>query len=123
MQPKKTVIIGATPNPTRYAYLAAGRLTSSNHPIVPIGIKKGEVFGQRIEDLRERPPVDEVDTVTLYLNLTNQAKWEYYILGLKPKRIIFNPGTENFSLQAKAENAGIETLNACTLVMLSSGLY
>jgi len=123
MDKKKTVIIGATPNPTRYAFLAAERLTNHQHPVVPVGIKRGEVFGNEILDLREKPPVDEVDTITLYLNPTHQREWEEYILSLQPKRIIFNPGTENDQLAAKAADQGIETLNACTLVMLSASTF
>jgi len=120
---KKTVLLGATPNPARYAYLAAERLTNHNENFVPVGIKKGEVFGQEILDLRTRPEIEDVDTVTLYLNPTNQKEWEAYILSLKPKRIIFNPGTENPSLAEKAQAQGVETENACTLVMLGSGVY
>lgn len=123
MDEKKTVIIGATPNPSRYAYFAADRLTMKNHPIVPVGIKKGMVAGKQILDLREKPVIPDVDTVTLYLNPFNQKEWEDYILSLKPKRIIFNPGTENPDLDRKATEKGIETLEACTLVMLSSGNY
>ncbi|MFH6982554.1 CoA-binding protein [Marinoscillum luteum] len=123
MDKKKTVIIGATPNPTRYAFLAAERLTNHQHPVVPVGIKRGEVFGNEILDLREKPPVDGVDTITLYLNPTHQREWEEYILSLQPKRIIFNPGTENDRLAAKAADQGIETLNACTLVMLSASTF
>lgn len=123
MTKKKTVIIGASPNPERYAFMAAQRLTAKEHPIVPVGIKKGEVFGQEIQDLRKKPKIENVDTVTLYLNPYNQKEWEEYILGLKPNRIIFNPGTHNPELQKEAEKSGIETLSACTLVMLSSGTY
>tara|TARA_Y100001949_G_C15966924_1_gene321995 strand:+ start:173 stop:541 length:369 start_codon:yes stop_codon:yes gene_type:complete len=120
---KKTVIIGATPNPTRYAYFAAGRLKENNHEIVPVGIKKGEVFDEEILDLKTKPTIDQVDTVTLYIGPQNQPEWEDYILDLNPKRIIFNPGTENPELAQKAESKGIEALNACTLVMLSANTY
>lgn len=123
MKEKKTVIIGATPNPSRYAFFAAERLSGKNHPIVPVGIKKGMVAGKEILDLREKPIISGVDTVTLYLNPSNQKEWEDYILSLHPKRIIFNPGTENPGLEHKASEKGIETLEACTLVMLSSGTY
>lgn len=123
MTKKKTVILGATPNPSRYAFFAAERLINHEHPIVPVGIKKGEVGGHPILDLREKPHVEDVDTVTLYINPTNQQEWEEYILSLNPKRIIFNPGTENNRLQSKAAEKGIETLYACTLVMLSAGTY
>ena len=120
---KKTAILGATPNPARYAHLAAERLKSNNHEIVPIGIKKGEVLGTEILDLREKPHVDGIDTVTMYIGPQNQGEWEDYILSLNPKRIIFNPGSENSSLVRKASEKGIETINACTLVMLGNGLY
>ncbi|WP_424961760.1 CoA-binding protein [Ekhidna sp.] len=120
---KKTAILGATPNPARYAYLAAERLKSKNHEIVPIGIKKGEVFGAEILDLKEKPHVDEIDTITMYIGPQNQGEWEDYIISLNPKRIIFNPGSENPTFAKKASDNGIETINACTLVMLGSGLY
>lgn len=120
---KKTVIIGATTNPERYAYFAANRLIDHNHDIVPVGIKKGTVFGQEILDLRSKPAIDNVDTVTLYIGPQNQPEWEDYILDLNPKRIIFNPGTENPILVQKAEQKGIEALYACTLVMLSANTY
>jgi hypothetical protein len=120
---KKTVIIGATTNPTRYAYFAAERLTTAGHEIVPMGIKKGEVFGEEILDIRQSPKVADVDTVTLYLGPQHQPEYYAYLIGLKPKRIIFNPGTENPELVKKAQAAGIETEYACTLVMLGSGEY
>ncbi len=123
MESKKTVIIGATPNQSRYAYFAAERLTSNGHTIVPVGIKKGEVIGEPILDLRQLPNIPDVDTVTLYLSERNQENWEEYILNLKPKRIIFNPGAENPSLFEKAQKEGIEAMDACTLVMLSANTY
>ena len=120
---KKTVIIGATTNPSRYAYFAADRLTNAGHEIVPVGIKKGEVFGEEILDIRESPKVEKVDTITLYLGARHQPEYYDYILSLKPKRIIFNPGTENSELVKLANEKGIETEYACTLVMLGSGVY
>jgi hypothetical protein len=120
---KKTVIIGASNNPHRYAYRAAELLKQHNHEILPVGIKKGKTAGEEIINLKDRPQFNEVDTVTLYLNPNNQKEWEHYILSLAPKRIIFNPGTNNPSLIAKAEDKGIETLDACTLVMLHTGTY
>jgi predicted CoA-binding protein len=120
---KKTVIIGSSTNRERYAYLAAQRLLSHNHEIVPIVIKSGQVFGVEIQNINERPKVDDVDTVTMYIGAVNQPAWEDYILSLDPKRIIFNPGTENPLFAKKAEEKGIETINACTLVMLGVGNY
>ena len=94
-----------------------------HHPIVPLGIKKGKVLGLDIQNLKEKPWIPDVDTITMYINPTNQKEWEEYILSLSPKRIIFNPGTENTELEKKANQQDIETVNACTLVMLSVGNY
>ncbi|WP_338791507.1 CoA-binding protein [Bernardetia sp. Wsw4-3y2] len=126
MQSKKTLILGATPNPTRYAYLAAERLTNRNHEIVPVGIKEGELFGQPIEVQTQTDDLtihNDIDTITLYVGVRNQPEWYNYILQTKPKRIIFNPGTENPELMKMAREEGIEVEVACTLVMLGSGQY
>lgn len=120
---KKTVIIGATTNPSRYAYIAAGMLTEYKHEIVPIGIKKGAVYGRQILPINDRPDVNNVDTVTLYIGPRHQPEHYDYILSLKPKRIIFNPGTENKEFEKLIEEAGSEALEACTLVLLRSGQY
>ena len=120
---KKTVIIGATTDRSRYAYIAASMLSNYNHPIVPIGIKKGELFGTEIQDIYEKPAVKDVDTITLYIGPQRQPEWYDYLLSLKPKRIIFNPGTENDTLEDMASEKGIEVVHGCTLVMLRSGQY
>ena len=115
---KKTVIIGATPNTSRYAYLAAEMLTEFEHEIVPVGIKIGEVFGNKILNIREKPVIENVDTVTLYIGPQHQPEWYNYILSLKPKRIIFNPGTENNVFEQLAEEQGVDAdyiLNATPL--------
>lgn len=119
----KTVIIGASTNPARYAYIAAEMLTSYGHGIVPVGIKRGEVFGKEILDIRKRPQVDDVDTITLYIGPAHQPEWYDYILSLKPRRVIFNPGTENEEFERKIRSSGAEATEACTLVMLRSGQY
>ncbi|MEQ8238537.1 MAG: CoA-binding protein [Cyclobacteriaceae bacterium] len=120
---KKTIIVGASTNPSRYAYIAAERLTSHNHEIIPIGIKKGVVSGTEILDIKERPQVENVDTITLYIGPARQPAYYDYLISLKPKRIIFNPGTENEDLVKLAEKNNIETVYGCTLVMLSVGNY
>lgn len=120
---KKTIILGATPNPARYAYIAANMLKEYQHDILPVGIKTGQVAGEEIYDLRDKPAFKEVDTVTLYIGTQNQPEWYDYILGLNPKRIIFNPGTENPELVEKARQKGIQTVYGCTLVMLRAGTY
>ena len=119
----KTVILGASPNPQRYSYQAASRLSQKGLPFVPVGIKKGEVFGETILDLRTLPEIDDVHTITMYMNAAHQNEWLDYILSLKPKRIIFNPGAENATLAKAAKAQGIIIENACTLVMLSLGSY
>lgn len=120
---KKTVILGASTNTTRYAYLAAERLTSAGHEIVPVGIKTGDVFGKKILDLKDKPQIEDVHTVTLYVGTKNLAEWSDYILSLNPKRIIFNPGTEHTALQQAAQSRGIETVVGCTLVMLGASQF
>jgi predicted CoA-binding protein len=120
---KKTVIIGASDNPARYAQIALEMLKEYEHPIVPMGIHGGDFRGEPILDLKEKPSVQDVDTVTLYLSPRNQKEWYDYLLSLQPKRMIFNPGTENQELIEKAEEKGIETVIGCTLVMLRTGQY
>lgn len=120
---KLTLVVGATDNPERYAYRAVELLQAKGVPVVPIGIKKGLVFGEEILDLRLKPALKEIHTITLYLGPSNQVEWMDYLIGLQPKRIIFNPGTENFDFFSKAKAAGIEALEACTLVMLTTGQF
>lgn len=118
---KKTLVIGASENPSRYSFLAVNKLLSKGHDVVAIGNKKGKV--QDVEITTEQTAFNDIDTVTLYLNPNNQKAYYDYILSLHPKRIIFNPGTENEELEMLAENAGIKTMEACTLVLLSTGQY
>ncbi|WP_242918895.1 CoA-binding protein [Pontibacter liquoris] len=119
---KKTVVLGATDNPSRYAYRAVHKLQQHGHEVVPVGIRKGEVGGEKIiNDKNEE--ITDVDTVTLYVGPQNQPDWYEYILSLNPKRIIFNPGTENPELERKAAQKNIQTLHHCTLVMLATDSY
>lgn len=120
-QAKKTLVLGASDNPARYSYLAINKLAAHGHPVVAIGKKNGLVGDVQIE--KDHLPIAGVDTVTLYLNPMNQREYFDYILDLKPKRIIFNPGTENEQLISKAKENGIEPVIGCTLVMLSVGTY
>jgi predicted CoA-binding protein len=120
---KKTVIVGATTNPGRYAYLAAERLTQHQHEFVPIGIKKGEVLGLSILPIREHPEIADVNTITMYIGPRHQPEYYDYLLTLKPERMIFNPGTENNELMTMATAQGIEVVTGCTLVMLGVGNF
>ncbi|OKL41545.1 CoA-binding protein [Pontibacter flavimaris] len=119
---KKTVVLGASDNPARYAYKAVHRLQQHGHEVVPVGIKNAEVGGKQIITDKSEP-IEDVDTLTLYVGPQNQPVWYDYILSLKPKRIIFNPGTENRELEEMAQQANIETLHHCTLVMLATDSY
>lgn len=118
---KKTVVLGASSNPSRYSYLAVNKLQANDHPVVAIGKRPGRVG--EVDITTDHDPVDSVDTVTLYLNPQNQKEYYDYILSLRPKRIIFNPGTENDDLMRRARENGIEPVVGCTLVMLSTGMY
>lgn len=121
MEKNKTLVLGASETPSRYSYLAIKRLLQYDKPVVAIGKRVGEVGGVPIS--KETELREDIDTVTLYLNPTNQKPYYDYILSLKPRRIIFNPGTENIELQRMAATRGITILEACTLVMLGSGQY
>ena len=118
---KKTLVIGASTNPLRVSNDAVRRLTTQGHETIAIGIKEGEIGATKI--LTGRPKIDDLDTITLYINPRIQKDYYDYILLLQPKRIIFNPGTENYELMKMAREAGIEVDAACTLVMLSIGHY
>ncbi len=118
---KKTIVLGATPDPGRYAYLAANKLVHFGHEIVNVGIKTGSIAGVDIE--KPETIHADVDTVTLYVGPDRQKPLYDYILKTQPKRLIFNPGTENPELEELAKQQGIETIEACTLVMLSIGQY
>ena len=116
-----TLILGATPNADRYSCMATALLVEKGHAVYPFGIKKGEILSTPI--INEWPTNERIDTVTLYLGPTAQEAYYNAILDLKPRRIIFNPGTENPILNNLAAEKGIETIEACTLVMLKTGQY
>jgi hypothetical protein len=119
---KKTVVIGASTNPSRYSFRCIHQLMANGHEVVPIGIKDGEVNGLKI--VKELKPIDGVDTVTLYVGPSNQPEYYDYILDeLRPKRLIFNPGTENSAFMRKALDSGVDAFEACTLVMMSTGQF
>lgn len=121
MTNKKTLVLGASANPSRYSNLAVNRLTAKGHDVTAIGKRTGKIGD--IEITTEQKRIDELDTVTLYLNATNQKQYYDYIISQKPKRIIFNPGAENDELSALAKANGILPQEACTLVLLSTGQY
>jgi len=118
---KKTLVLGASENPSRYSFLALQRLRNREHPVLAIGKKKGMVGDVQIET--EKKEWKDVDTVTMYLNPMHQKQYYDYIISLRPKRIIFNPGAENEELSEMAVKNGIQPIEACTLVMLATNQY
>jgi predicted CoA-binding protein len=118
---KKTLVLGASDNPQRYSYLALTRLRKDGHPVVAIGRKPVAVGDVTVDT--EKKAFPGVDTVTLYLNPRAQQEYYDYILSLHPRRIIFNPGAENEELAHLATVNGIQPVEACTLVLLSTGQY
>ena|SRR5690606_29109148 len=118
---KKTLVLGASANPSRYSYLAINRLVNAGHPVEAIGLKEETVAGVTIR--KDRPQFTDIDTVTLYLNPSRQKEYYDYIISLSPKRVIFNPGTENLEFYRSLHEHDIEVEVACTLVLLSIGQY
>ena len=118
---KITVVIGASENTERYSNRVTRMLHQRNIPVVAIGMKAGEIDEVKIQI--GFPKIENVDTVTLYVGEKNQPPYYDYIIGLKPERVIFNPGTENPEFEKKVRDAGIEVLEACTLTMLTVGTY
>lgn len=121
MNKKKTMVLGASTNPDRYSFKTINNLRRKGYEVVAIGNRIGRV--NDVDIVKEKIPVEGLDTVTLYLNANNQKEYYDYILSLQPKRIIFNPGAENAEFNKLACGKGINTKNACTLVMLNTGQY
>jgi hypothetical protein len=121
MENKKTLVLGASENPERYSNLAVKKLLAHQHTVVAVGKRKGSIENVTIETAQK--PFENIDTVTLYLNPTHQQEYYNYIFSLHPKRIIFNPGTENEELENLAKQQGVIAQEACTLVLLSTGQY
>ncbi|MDE3124228.1 MAG: CoA-binding protein [Bacteroidota bacterium] len=118
---KKTLVLGASTNPDRYSYLAVNKLAQHGHPVIAIGSRPGKIG--TIPIVTNHPKEEDVDTITLYINPTIQKSLYEYIFSLHPKRIIFNPGTENPELCEMAKQRQIECVEACTLVLLSTHQY
>ena len=118
---KKTLVLGASLKEIRYSNMAIKRLVAKGIPVVAIGLRKGVVAGITIET--EKIPFDDIHTVTLYLNPKRQKEFYDYILSLQPKRVIFNPGTENPEFIQLLRKHEIEAEIACTLVLLSTNQF
>lgn len=118
---KKTLVLGASENALRYSNMAIRKLSQHKIETVAIGNKSGDVEGVKIE--KEQFPFENIHTITLYLNPKNQEQYKEYILSLKPERVIFNPGTENSVFEKELIAKGIDAIEACTLVMLSTDQF
>lgn len=118
---KKTLVIGASENPSRYSFMAVNRLLAAGHEVIAVGAKKGRI--RDVEILTDVKGIEDVHTVTLYVNPIHQKAYYDFILKLKPERVIFNPGTENPDFEERLQKAGVETVEACTLVLLSIGQF
>lgn len=121
MKNKKTLVLGASTKPDRYAYLAITKLVEKGHSVLAIGQNAGEVAGVKIQT--KAIPLKNIDTITLYLNPTRQRDYYNYIVESKPKRVIFNPGTENPEFYQLLELNNIKAEVACTLVLLATNQY
>ena len=115
---KNTLVIGASINPERYSYKAIQMLLAHQHVVFAIGNKEETIMNVKIH--KELFPFKDIDIVTLYINKSIQPLYYDYIIQLKPKRVIFNPGTENSEFEKLLHQANIEVLEACTLVLLST---
>lgn len=118
---KKTLVIGASKNPERYSYKAAKQLLKHGYEVELLGLRPDTIFNQKIDTEKLNYP--DIDTVTLYVGPRHQAEYYDYIISLKPKRVIFNPGTENPEFQALLNDADIAYEESCTLVLLSLNQY
>jgi predicted CoA-binding protein len=117
----RVLVYGASINPERYAYIATNLLIEKGHEVLLVGIKKGAVQGIKIQ--QNQPIIPDIDTVTLYVGPSHQQDLLAYLSQLNPKRVIFNPGTENPKLMAELARLGILVEEACTLVMLHTGQF
>jgi uncharacterized protein len=121
MSAKKTLVLGASSNPERYSFLAINKLRTHHHPVVALGKKLSTVADVTVQT--EPSPVKDLDTVTMYLNPENQKNYYDFVISQHPRRVIFNPGAENPEFEKMLQDKGIETLEACTLVLLTTGQY
>ncbi|SHI32824.1 hypothetical protein SAMN04488096_101141 [Mesonia phycicola] len=117
----ETLVIGASLKPNRYSNMAINKLRNHNQTTKAIGLREGDVAGVTIEtDLKKH---QNIDTVTLYLNPARQEQYYNYIIDLQPRRVIFNPGTENPEFYKLLQKSNIQVEVACTLVLLSTNQY
>lgn len=119
---ERVILIGASSKPNRYAYMATESLLKHGHEVLLYGIKEDEVLGLKIEVNQQLIP-HNIDTITLYINPQNQDSWREFIFKVSPKRVLFNPGTENSVFEKELISKGIQAERVCTLVLLSTGIF
>ncbi len=118
---KLTLVLGASPNPVRFSHKAVKSLLRHDQDVVAVGFREGLIADEKI--LTGMPPIEGVHTVSIYIGSSRQTDYYDYILSLKPKRVIFNPGTVNPTFMGRLKQAGIEPVSECMLVMLNEGEY
>lgn len=118
---RDVLVLGASPSPLRYAHLAVRRLRAAGHPVVAVGRRAGTIGDVVIQD--SLPEGASIDTVTIYVSPANLRAWHEAILALRPRRVIFNPGAEDAAFAKRLNEQGVEAIDACTLVMLSTGAF
>ena len=121
MTEKLTLVLGASPKPERYSFLAVKKLMEFKIPVIAVGLREGEIFGVHIQKLF--PEVSDIHTISLYVGPKNQPVYYDYILKINPKRVIFNPGTENSEFEEALTKQGIQVVRGCTLIMLDKDTY
>jgi predicted CoA-binding protein len=118
---KKTLVLGASPNPIRFSHKAVKSLLRHEQEVVAVGFREGLIADEEI--LVGMPQIEDVHTVSIYIGSSRQVDYYDYIFSLKPKRVIFNPGTVNPEFMGRLKQAGIEPLAECMLVLLSEADY
>lgn len=118
---KRTLVIGASEDQSKYASFAIKLLKEDGHDIIALGRKTGKIYG--VDILDDQSKISDIDTVSLYINSKIQTLYRNFLIRLNPKRVIFNPGAENFELAKELKEMGIEVMNACNLTMLRTGQY
>jgi uncharacterized protein len=120
-EPKKTVVLGASPNPARHSFKAMKSLLHCGHEAVAVGFRPGVIFDKFIQ--RGMPEIENVHTIALYIGQERQKEYHDYIISLQPQRVIFNPGTVNEAFMQELKENGIEAVDGCALVMLDDGKF
>ena len=120
-EPKKTIVLGASPNPARYSFKAMKSLLRYGHEAIAVGFRPGVIFDKFIQ--RGMPEIGDVHTIALYIGPKRQKEYHDYIISLRPQRVIFNPGTVNEPFMEELKEKGIEVVDGCALVMLDDGKF